>query len=165
MGWLRNTAEQIREALAARPQEREREEEHRRAAYSYPQPERPAGRQAQQEQPRREAGAARQAEGVTHTGPGTVNITGQAIGQPGAPARGQGRTAGHREADASGGEPGAPYVVNSGRHGQINMDRTAVGPGAHVSIRGGEVEFGSSSQPTTREPGRDLGPHVEPEAG
>jgi hypothetical protein len=85
-------------------------------------------------------------EGVTHTGPGTVNITGQAVGRQG-PARDQGRTAAHREYEAGSGEPGAPYVVNTGRHGQINMDRSAVGPGAHVSIRGGEVTFGSDTQP------------------
>jgi hypothetical protein len=95
--------------------------------------------------------AAGRPEGVTHTGPETLDITGQAIGRGGP----------QRQAEAGpSGQPGAPYVVNTGRHGQINVDRTAVGPNAHVSIRGGEVEFGNSPPPTGRPPERGLEPEI-----
>lgn len=98
--------------------------------------------------------------GVANAG-GDLNISGAAIG-PGSstregqqPARDQGRTAGQREVQA-GQDAGGPYVYNS--RGQINMDRTAVGPNAQVTVNGPETQWGPGTQPGQREP-------REPEAG
>jgi hypothetical protein len=95
-------------------------------------------------------------DSVVHTGPGTRTISGQAVG-PRQPAPDLRLPAAHRAAEADTGDQGGPYIVNLGG-GQINMDRSATGPNAHVTIRGGEVNFSSGTQ---RE--RELG--AEPEAG
>jgi hypothetical protein len=95
-------------------------------------------------------------DSVVHTGPGTRTISGQAVG-PRQPAPDLRRPAAHRAAEAEVGDQGGPYILNLGG-GQINMDRSATGPGAQVTIRGGEVSSGSSTQ-------RERGSEAEPEAG
>ena len=72
--------------------------------------------------------------GITHSGPGTVDISGAAIG-----GSGGGQAAPAREPEASG-----PFLRNEGvlnlGPGQINMSGCVTGPGAILRIGGPEPE-------------------------
>lgn len=89
-----------------------------------------------------------QREGITHTGPGVLGIDGEAIG-PAAPDTPAADVQDQDQAEDEGG----PYIVNLGG-GQINMDRSATGPGATVN---------NYEVPQQEQPQHPDGPQMEAE--
>jgi hypothetical protein len=88
--------------------------------------------------------------GITHSGPETVNISGQAVGSAGdGPREPRGhRVAGHRAASERG---GGPLIQNTGR-GQINIADSVIG-GKHVT----EHQAGPGDSPKAPETDREAG--------
>lgn len=77
-------------------------------------------------------------QGITNSGPETVNISGAAIGSRSDPAR-PSRTAGREPERAAGPSVRNEGVLNLGR-GQINMEGCITGPGATIHIGGTRAE-------------------------